>query len=185
MKNAPATLQRLINRITNGLEGCGSYIDDLIIYSDTWDEHLCRLKALLGRLSRANLVTNLSKCEFVKARVQYLGFVVGYGKVAQPTAKGDAICKFPVPTTKKKLQRYLGMIGYYRKFILNLSDVVAPLTELLKKGVKYEWNQKYESAFCKVKAILSNRPVLQAPDFSKPFKIAVDASNIGADAVLL
>lgn len=126
-------------------------------------------------------MANLSKCEFVKASVQYLGFV----EVAPSTAKTEAICKFPVAKTKRELERYLGMVGYYRKFTLNFSDIVNPLTELLKKGIKYEWSENCETVFRKVKAILSLHPVLQAPDFDKPFMLAVDASNVGAGAVLL
>lgn len=174
-----------MNKITEGLEGCVTYIDDVIIYSDTWEEQLHRLEALLQKLACANLVAHLSKCEFVRATVQYLGFIVGFGEVAPSTAKIEAICQFPSPKTKRKLQRYLGMVGYYRKMILNFSDIVSPLTELLKEGLKYEWSQNCEIAFGKVKAILTQRPIFRTPDFNKPFMLAVDASNVGAGSVLL
>jgi len=185
MKNAPATFQRLMNTITAGIKGCVTYIDDVVVYSDSWEEHISEVGELLNRFSSANLVVNLEKCEFVKAQVQYLGYVIGQGSVAPPLAKVESICRCPRPQNRKELQRYLGMIGYYRMFILNFTEVVAPLTDLLKKGINFEWSKECELAFDQVKAILSNSPVLQAPNFSKPFKLAVDASNVGAGAVLL
>ena len=91
----------------------------------------------------------------------------------------------PVPTNKKEILRVLAVCGFYRKCVPNFSDVTTPLTQLLKKDVKFVWSEKCQEAFDRLKAILSNNPVLKAPDFSRPFKMAVDASDVGVGAVLL
>lgn len=135
LRNAPATFQRLMNRVLDGLSGCTAYLDDVVVYSDSWDDHVQRLKALFDRLVEANLTINLSKCEFAKATVTYLGKVVGQGKVRPVSAKVEAIDNYPIPKTKKELQRFLGLVGYYRGFCQNFSTVVAPLTNLLSKKI--------------------------------------------------
>ena len=185
LRNAPASFQRLMNRVIAGLDNTVAYIDDILVYSDTWSSHVRQLRALFDRLAAANLVVNLKKSEFAKATVTYLGHVVGQGKVLPHHAKVEAIVNFPVPTNKKEILRFLGMSGFYRKFCQNYSTVVAPLTNLLRKDVKFVWTQKCQEAFDKLKAVLISEPVLVAPDFQKQFKIAVDASDIGCGAVLL
>ena len=140
MKNAPATFQRLTNQVIAGLDNCVVYIDDILVYSNTWNDHLNHLRALFDRLNKANLVVNLMKSEFAKAKVTYLGHVVGQGQVLPREAKIQAILDFPIPTTKKELLRFLGMSGFYRKFVPNYSSLVSPLTNLLKAKVKYVWS---------------------------------------------
>ena len=184
-KNAPATFQRLMNIITNDLEGCVVYIDDVVIYSNTWDEHVGRTKEFFYRLKQAGLTVNLVKSEIGQAQVTYLGYVVGQGKILPRLAKVQAIFDFPVPINKKQVMRFLGMAGYYRKFVENFSTIVCPLTNLLSKNIKFEWTNNCNSSFNHLKSILICEPVLIAPDFSKPFKLAVDASDVGAGAVLL
>lgn len=115
----------------------------------------------------------------------YLGKVVGMGKVRPVRAKVIAIDKFPSPQTKRELMRFLGMAGYYRSFCLNFSSVVAPLTDLLQAKAKFVWTPKCESTFENVKRLLTSSPVLTAPRLDKPFKLQVDASQVGAGAVLL
>jgi len=185
MKNAPATFQRMIQSVIRGLPNTNAYIDDLVTGSETWQEHLQAVENLFERLSKANLTVNLSKSEFGCATVTYLGYVVGQGKVAPMDAKVQTILAFPVPTSKKALRRYLGMVGYYRKFCKNFADVTLPLTNLLKKNVKFTWDDSCQKAFDKLKTLLCHYPVLQSPDFEKPFSIAVDASDDAAGAVLL
>lgn len=111
LKNAPATFQRLMNKILDGLDGCAAYLDDVVVFSDTWPEHVHRLGALLDRFSNAALTVNLAKCEFAQATVTYLGKVVGQGKVCPVRAKVLAIDNYPPPKSKKDLMRFLGMIG--------------------------------------------------------------------------
>ena len=117
------------------------------MYSNTWKEHVAYLRDLFGRLSKAGLVVNLTKCEFAKATVTYLGHEIGQGRVAPRSAKVQAIVDFPSPSSKKELLRFLGMCGFYRKFVRNFSEVVAPLTDLLKKRVKFDWSGACEMAF--------------------------------------
>ena len=175
----------MMNYLTSDLQGCVTYIDDVLVYSDTWEDHVDRVRALLERLSEASLVMNLSKCEFVQAKVQYLGYVIGQGEVAPPDAKVKAICDIVRPECRRDIRKFLGMVGYYRMFIVNFATVLAPLTDLLKKGTKFEWTEECQQAFNHLKTILCNAPVLQAPNFEKQFKLACDASQVGAGAVLI
>ena len=128
---------------------------------------------------------NLAKTEFCHATVTFLGHLVGQGQVKPLEAKVYAISEFPVPKCKRQLMRFLGMAGYYRKFCKNFSGIAEPLTNLLKKSTKFKWNDKYQDAFDRLKAILKCAPVLLAPDFDKCFKLAVDAIDVGIGAVLL
>ena len=177
--------QRLINSVTSGIDGCDAYIDDAIIYSDTWEEHLSTIRQFYDRLSEAKLTINLSKSEFACATVTFLGHVVGQGQIKPFDSKVCAIDDFPRPENKKQLMRFLGMAGYYRKFCPNFSTISEPLTQLLKKTRKFVWSDDCEKSFVKLKAILKSSPVLQAPDFYSQFKLAVDASDVAAGAVLL
>ena len=185
MKNSPATFQRLVNRVIAGLKGCDAYIDDIIIVSDSFEEHLSIIRDFFQRVSEAKLTINLVKSDFCQATVVYLGHVVGQGQVKPIDVKVKVITEFPEPTTRRQLMRFLGMAGYYRKFCKNFSLIAEPLTNLLKKNVKFIWDEKCQKSFDKLKAILKNSPVLLAPNFEKEFKVAVDASDIGAGAVLL
>ena len=185
MKNAPATFQRMIHRVIDGLEGCEGYIDDIIVLSDSWEQHLQQVKAFLTRLRQARLTVNLSKSEFGKACVTYLGYVVGQGKIRPINAKVEAIVSFPVPTNKNQLMRFLGMVGYYRKFCKNFAVVAEPLTRLLQKKQTFNWMEYQQTAFEKVKRLLTSAPVLAMPDFDQPFIIHVDASDLGLGAVLM
>ena len=185
MKNSPATFQRLVNNVICGLDGCDAYIDDVIIYSDSWSDHLQRIRKFFDRLSKGKLTVNLAKTEFCHATVTFLGHLVGQGQVKPLEAKVNAISEFPVPKCKRQLMRFLGMAGYYRKFCKNFSGIAEPLTNLLKKSTKFKWNDKCQDAFDRLKAILKSAPVLLAPDFDKCFKLAVDASDVGIGAVLL
>ena len=117
MKNAPATFQRLINNLIVAIPRCEGYIDDVILYSDTWPEHLEQISMFFGKLSEAKLAVNLVKSDFSKAVVTYLGHVVGQGQVKPIMAKVEAITEFPVPTCRKELMRFLGMAGYYRSSV--------------------------------------------------------------------
>ena len=185
LKNAPATFQRLMDQVVEGVPNCTVYIDDVIIYDTNWEDHVEHVVHLVRRLSEADLVVNLAKCDFVRAEVQYLGFVVGHGKVRPPRAKVEAIQSFSPPQSRKAIQRFLGMIGYYRRFIKDYSTVLAPLTDLLRKDKKFHWSEECSQAFADVKTLLSNHPILRAPDFTRPFILACDASDVGAGAVLM
>ncbi|XP_066983831.1 uncharacterized protein [Macrobrachium rosenbergii] len=185
MKNAAATFQRLMNTLVYGLEGCVVYIDDIVIYSDDWDTHLKRIKALFEVLKKAGLVVNLKKSEFAKAKVVYLGHVVGDGKVTPKQANVEAIEKISVSKCRRDVRKFLGLLGYYRRFVKNFSDIAVPLTNLLKKKVAFIWTKEAQNAFESLKGILLSFPILRAPDFDLPFSLATDASDVGVGAVLL
>ena len=144
-----------------------------------------QINELLTCLANVNLTVNLAKCEFGKASVTYLGKTVGGGQVWPVGAKIEAICNFAAPENRRELRRFLGMAGYYRAFCVNFSTVVTPLTNLLSPKVQYEWSPGCQEAFNNVKLLLASSPVLSAPDFDRPFSVAVDASESGAGAVLL
>ena len=150
---------------------------------DSWQEHLGHIRNLFIQVRAAGLGINLGKSNFEKPQVLYLGHEVGNGTVKPNMAKVAAIALFTSPT--KSLMRFLGMAGFFRRFCQNFADVVAPLTNLLKKEVKFIWTPVEQEAFEMVKSMLTCAPVLKAPDFSKPFQLAVDASAIGMGAVLM
>ena len=184
MKNAPATFQRLINQLTRDLDGCEGYIDDIVIYSKTWQQHLECIRSFFNRLTQANLTVNLTKSEFGHPHISFLGHVVGQGEITPVMAKVEAITSFPAPQTKREVMHFLDMAGYYRKFCRNFSIVTASLTNLLRKEQPFIWTSACQEAFDRAKAILLSSPVLTAPDFDKRFKLYVDANDVDAGAVL-
>ena len=131
------------------------------------------------------LTVNLVKCEFCRGTVDFLGYTVGQGQVRPLQAKAEVISDYPTSKNRKDLMRFLGMAGYYRRFCKNFSIIAQPLTALLKKKVKFVWSEDCNDAFNKIKAILNCSPVLIAPDFEKQFDLYVDASDMGAGAVLM
>ena len=185
MKNSPATFQHLVNSLISNLNGCKAYIDDAIIFSEEWEQHLQNIRTFFDRLSEAKLTINLAKSEFCHANLTFLGHIVGQGQVKPVEAEVEAISDFPVPTGKRQLMRFLCMAGYYRKFCNNFSVIAEPLTNLLGKRVKYVWTDDCQKSFDKLRAILKSVPVLLALSFDKEFKLAVDASDVGAGSVLL
>lgn len=185
MRNAPSTFQRMMQLVLNGIRKCDSYLDDIVVYSSTWKEHVETLHDVFSRLSVASLTVNLTKCEFAQAYVTYLGKRVGQGEVCPVDAKVIAVSEFPVPTNKRELRRFLGMTSYYRGFCRNFATLVAPLTNLLRPTQSFVWSSACQQAFSGAKDLLCNAPILSAPNFTRPFQLEVDASSIGAGAVLL
>ena len=185
MRNAPATFQRMVNKLVRDIDGCEGYIDDVVIFSDNWSDHIRQIKRFFQIMREAKLTINLMKSEFGKATVKYLGHIVGQGQVRPLDAKIQTIVKYPIPTSRKELARFLGMAGYYRNFCLNFSDIAAPLTNLLSKKVKFVWTDDCQLAFDKVKLLLQKSPVLKSPDYEKPFKLIIDSSDVGTGSVLV
>ena len=185
MKNAPATFQRMVNKLVRDIDGCEGFIDDVVIFSDNWSDHIRQIERFFQIMREAKLTINLMKSEFGKATVKYLGHIVGQGQVRPLDAKIQTIVKYPIPTSRKELARFLGMAGYYRNFCLNFSEIAAPLTNLLSKKVKFVWTDDCQLAFDKVKLLLQKSPVLKSPDYEKPFKLIIDSSDIGTGSVLV
>ncbi len=130
LRNAPATFQCLMFLVLGNVPNCNVYLDDVVIYSFSWAEHLSTLYDVFQCLSAATLTLNLRKCEFAKASVTYLGKQVRNGQVRPLDGKIAVVLEFPVPTTRRELRRFLGIVGYYRCFCNNFSSVVPPLTRL-------------------------------------------------------
>lgn len=185
MCNAPATFQRLVNKVLGNIPNCRAYLDDIVVYSGDWSTHMATLKEVFISLENASLTLNLAKCDFARGSVLYLGQQVGLGKVRPADAKVTAIREFPQPATRRELRRFLGMTGYYRRFCKNFSSVAAPLTDLTSPSKPFIWSESCQQAFESLKGLLCCTPVLSAPNFSLPFKLEIDASAVGAGAVLL
>ncbi|CAM4669362.1 unnamed protein product [Lepidochelys kempii] len=188
LRNAPATFQRLVDGLLAGLgEYAVAYLDDVAIFSDSWADHLEHLQKVLERIREAGLTVKAKKCQLGLNRVTYLGHQVGQGTISPLQAKVDAIQKWPVPKSKKQVQSFLGLAGYYRRFVPHYSQIAAPLTDLTKKKQPnaVQWTGKCQKAFNKLKATLMSDPVLRAPDFDKPFLVTTDASERGVGAVLM
>ena len=184
MRNSSATFQCLVDRLVSGLEGVTAYIDDLLVYSNTWEEHVERLRALFSRLLESSLTINLAKCEFGASTVKYLGHRVGFGGIRPLEAKVADILNFEAPKTRKGLRSFLGLIGFYRRFCRDFAHVASPLTDLLSERRTWKWSPACEKAFKGLKALLSSTPILHAPDYEKPFVVYVDASESGIGGML-
>ena len=187
MVNASATFQRLIDEVLRDCKSyCRQYIDDVAIFSNSWEEHLDHIDTVLGKLEEAGLTIKPSKCYFAYQQVSYLGHIIGNGEIKPHLDKLEAVSNFPQPQTKKEVRSFLGLTGYYRKFIRNYEAIARPLIDLTKKkeANRVIWNSQCETAFANLKSYLSSEPVLKAPDFSKHFFLQTDASKMGVGAVL-
>ncbi|HMC99406.1 MAG TPA: RNase H-like domain-containing protein, partial [Ferruginibacter sp.] len=161
------------------------YFDDILIYSKSHDEHLEHLRAVFNVLREARLFANLEKCTFCTDRVSFLGYVVTSQGIEVDEAKIVAITSWPTPTTVTQVRSFLGLAGFYRRFVRDFSTIAAPLHELTKKGVPFQWGQTQQQAFDALKSTLTQAPLLQLPDFEKTFELECDASGIGIGGVLI
>ncbi|XP_071551747.1 uncharacterized protein [Panulirus ornatus] len=168
-RNSPGTFQRTMNFLFQDLDKVEVYFDDIIVYSDTWYNHMHRLSAVLRKLQDAHLTIKLAKSTFCSAQVTYLGHEIGKGNVRPKSANVSAILSYPTPDTKKSWMRFLGMAGFYRRYCPNFSSVVAPLTRLTSGKVTFKWTEECQEAFNHLKTYLSHAPVLMAPNFAQPF----------------
>lgn len=186
LKGAPGCFQRLMNTVLSGLQGikCFVYLDDVVCYGRSLKEHNEKLRAIFDRLREHNLKLQPDKCEFLRKEVIFLGHCITDKGIKPDMAKVEKVKFFPLPRTTKELKGFLGLVGYYRKFIAKFSKIAKPLHELLKKGVAYNWGERQNNAFEELKERLINPPILQYPDFTKPFIVTTDASNEALGAVL-
>lgn len=187
LKNAPATFQRMINIVLNGLIGKGIlvYMDDIIIYSVSLQEHVNLLNVVFDRLRKANLQIQADKSEFLKREAEFLGHVVTPDGIKPNVKKIEAIMKRSIPRNQKEIKSFLGATGYYRKFIKDYAKIAKHMTKYLKKGVKIDIEDpKYIESFETLRDSLKYEPVLIRPDFSQKFELTTDASNYAIGAVL-
>lgn len=184
LKNGPSTFQRLMDSVLRGLDNVLTYLDDVIIYSTSLQEHLDKCKQVFDRFRAHNLKIQLNKSEFLQKQVKFLGHTLT-DKGLQPNEdKIKAVKNFPLPKTQKEIKSFLGLVGYYRKFIQDFAKLTKPLTKCLKKGSKINMSSEYIQAFEKCKEVLINAPILQYPDFEQPFILTTDASDVAIGAVL-
>lgn len=187
LKNSPSTFQRVMDNLLRGLQNkiCLVYLDDIIIFSTSLQEHMNNLKQVFQRLRDSNFKIQMDKSEFLKLETAYLGHIISKDGIKPNPDKIIAIQKFPIPKTPTEIKRFLGLIGYYRKFIPDFARITKPMTHCLKKGSKINIHDpEYITCFEKCKTLLINDPLLQYPDFSKDFILTTDASNFAIGAVL-
>lgn len=186
LKNAPSTFQRVMDNVLRDLIGkiCLVYLDDIIIFSTSLQEHIDSLRQVFIRLKSSNLKIQPDKSEFLRKEIAFLGHIVSTDGIKPNPAKIEAIQKFPIPRTKREIKSFVGLLSYYRKFIPNLAKLTKPMTQCLKKDKSIVLDDQYVNAFDTCRKILMNDPILQYPDFTKPFVLTTDASNVALGAIL-
>jgi hypothetical protein len=186
LKNATSTFTRTMSEVFKDL---GStflkvFVDDLNVHSETWGEHIQHLDAVLCKLREVNLKLNPSKCCFAAKTITFLGHVVSREGIRPDPRKIEAVLHFPTPRIVTSVRSFLGLTGYYRKYVRGYSILAGPLFELTKKDIAFVWNVDCEQAYQALKAALVDAPVFTRPDFKRTFWLDVDWSPKGVGAIL-
>ena len=187
LHNSVATFQRLIDRVVIGVdleEYVFGYLDDIVVVSRDFKTHLEALREVFRRLKAAGPTVNKEKCHFCRPELKFLGYIVTNKGLRVDPEKVEAIVNYPVPKTVKEVRRFLGVAGWYRRFVPSFATVAAPLTNLMKKNKQFQWSSGCAEAFATLKECLISGPVLRCPDFSLPFSIQCDASDFGIAIIL-
>ena len=186
LSNAPAVFQRIMNMVMQGLmwEACLVFLNDIIVISSTFQQHLERLNAVFDRLKTANLKLKPSKCRLFQLKVKFLGSVLSADGIEPDPNKLTAISDWPVPENRTELRAFVGLASYYRRHIEGFSDIVKPLSELTKKNLPFLWGPEQQDAFEKLKYRLTHYPVLAPPLPEGRYIIDTDASDFAVGAVL-
>jgi transposase InsO family protein len=187
LANAPAIFQRAMNQVLSGLLGkvCMVYIDDIVVYSKTLEDHAQHLKQIFSRLKEVGLQVKPSKCSFELGEIELLGHRVTAEGIKPQPEKVESIANLVPPTDVKAIRSFLGMTGYYRQYIADYASVALPLTELTKKGNPFVWGQEQQAAFDALKQALTRAPILAHADPSKPYVLYTDASDKAVGAILV
>ena len=188
MTNAPATFMRLMDDIlwpfTNSFVVV--YLDDILIFIQTWEEHLHHIRQVLQTLRQHKLCANLDKCTFGMTQFQYIGYIIDECGVHVDPTKIQVIRDWPSPTTIIELHSFLGLANFYHRFVLGFSHITRPLSQVTKGGAKSKlfWLKTQQKAFVDLKHRLCYAPVLTLPDLQQPFEIKTDASDYAIGVVL-
>ena len=184
--NALAMFQRMMNELLWDLldQGVVVYLDDILIFTKTRDEHIRLVEEVLRRLEANDLFCKPEKCFFLKKEVEYLGFQIRHGQIKMNEGKVKAVLEWPEPGTVKALQAFLGFANFYRRFIENYSELVAVLTKLTRKNQKYQWKEEQQAGMQQLKNAFKTAPVLAFPNLEKPFIIECDTSDFATGAIL-
>jgi len=161
------------------------FFDDILIYSTYWEDHLQHIRLVFELLAKDKWKIKLPKCTFAQQEIRYLGHVISAKGVSTDPSKVTAVANWPTPINVRELRGFLGLAGYYRKFVKHFGVISRPLTDLLKKNSVFVWTSVHEDSFNALKHALCNAPVLAVPNFTKPFSIETDASGIGVGAILM
>ena len=184
--NAPVTFSHLMNRVLSGFhrETCLFYLDDIIVFSSTWEEHIARLRQFFGRLRHANLKLGAEKCTFAAKEVSYLGHQVTEEGLLPDSALLAAIWEIPPPKTATEVRSFLGLAGYYRQYVKNFAAIAGLLHALTRKDAVFHWSTDCQTAFVRLKTLLTTSPITAVPDFSQAFRLYTNASTAGLGAIL-
>ncbi|CAL8133199.1 unnamed protein product [Orchesella dallaii] len=186
IKNAPKTFQNLMRKVLRGYldDFCKVYLDDIIIWSRTMEEHLHHIELVMERLKAANLTINEKKCSFAKREVEYLGHIIGPDGIRKKPETTRAIRKFPIPANRRDLQSFLGLCNWYHAFIENFMELAEPLYKLTKKEIPFIWTEDQQQAFEKIKKKICEDVILASINYECPIIMKTDASSVGLGAVL-
>lgn len=189
LTNAPATQQRLVDSLFSPEFELKvfCYLDDVIVVSETFEEHVSILLRVLEKLKKANLTINFAKCQFFRDSLKYLGYVVDSSGLRTDPEKVQAILDYPTPSNRKEVKRFLGTASWYRRFIPNFSSIAGPLNKLTstkKNSPPFDWSKEANASFLELKRLLVQAPILACPNFELPFEVHTDASDFGVGAML-
>ena len=184
LTQAPAYFQKLVGEVLAGLPFAFGYLDDILIFSPNMKTHLEHMRIIFERLKEANLKLKESKCSFLKAHIQYLGHIISGEGIEPVPEKLESLNEMPPPTTQKEVRQFLGLAGYYRKFVPKYSDIARPLTDLTKKDIQFRWTEKCQQTFDMLKELLSKESILKYPDPNKQYTLFTDASKYAWACVL-
>lgn len=189
LTNAPATQQRLVDKLFYGPEfefSVFAFMDDIILASSDFETHILLLKKVYKKLKDANLTINFEKSNFFRNELKYLGYVVNSNGLNVDPSKVEAIVNFPVPTNKKEVKRFIGTVSWYRRFIPNFSTIADPLHKITSGDKKrsFDWSKEADESFNKLKECLISAPILRCPNYDLPFQVHTDASNCGVGGLL-
>jgi hypothetical protein len=187
LTNAPAYFMYLMNSVFMPEldKFVVVFIDDILVYSKNEEEHAGHLHVVLQRLREHHLYAKLSKCDFWLKKIKFLGHTITQAGIVVDPDKVQEVMNWKPPTAIRQIRSFLGLAGYYQRFIPDFSRIAKPITELLKKEAKFVWDQKCEHAFHALRQHLTTTPVLAQPDISKPFDVYCDASSTGLGCVLM